>query len=454
MSQPPDLAHAKECRAHSVSLTAIDPEFDGQWQGIAAASDGACYFGSSTHSYRRGAAFFRYDPLAKQLMTLAEDMTTVCGEDLTQTPPQGKIHSPIVEADGWVYFTTHLANYWEEARSAYPGAHVVGYELATGRFRDFGVVRPRFSIYSAINVDPVRQRLYVFSVPFAAEDVENDACHLYEIDIASGAKRDLGKVNQRGQSASFWFFVDQQGDCWFTLWSKRGHYPEGGHGNLYRLAGDTGQIERLDDVLPDCRLAPGGAPVLEEWRAYRGWTWAAALPGAARCAFTMGNGAGEDERLWLFDPRRSMVDGEAFHAAGYLGPTFLPVALGSNRVFYIQRGDLASARGWSAEAERDKDPDVVGWPEDLHLKSISLDPTHQGVTIDHGKIVDQDGRLPRHIDSLAADPEGRVYMVGSWHLLPGEPGTRQMVWDRPTREFQVMKRAQRFACADLSADLR
>jgi sugar lactone lactonase YvrE len=435
-----------------VSLNKIEPEYDGQWQGIMAASDGACYFGSSTHSYRHGAGFFRFDPVSKQLTVLAEDMTVVCGEDLTRTPPQGKIHSPIVESDGWLYFTTHLSNYWEEAKNAFTGAHVIGYEMATGRFRDFGIVRPRYTVYSAINVDPIGKKLYVFSVPFASEDVKSGGCHLYKVDVPTGEKQDLGRVVQKGQGASFWFFVDQKGDCWFTIWRKHGIYPEGGQGNLYRVLADTGKIERYDNVLPDCRLAPNGEPVPEDQLIDRSWTWAEALPGRARCLFTMGRLAGEDERLWIFDPSKNIEAGEAFQPVGFVGPTFLPVALGKDRVFYIQRGDLVSERGWSAEGERDKDP-ATAPPEDLHLKSISLDPKAHGAVIDHGEIVDQDGRTPRHIDSLAADQEGRVYMVGSWHILSGEQGTRQMVWDKPTREFHAMKRGQYFACADVSQDL-
>jgi hypothetical protein len=71
---------------------------------------------------------------------------------------------------------------------------------------------------------------------------------------------------------------------------------------------------------------------------------------------------------------------------------------------------------------------------------------------DHGAIVDQDGRTPRHIDSLAADQTGRVYMVGSWHLLPGDQGTQQIDLANP-KEFRLMKRGQFFACADVSKDL-
>ena len=448
-----DLSTQKVCHAYSIALNEIEPDYDGQWQGITVASDGNCYFGSSTHSHRHGVGFYRFDPRTRELTTLAKDMTLVCGEDPTKTPPQGKIHSPIVECDGWLYFTTHLSNYWDEAKDTYTGAHVLGYELATGSFRDLGIVRPRFTVYSAINVDPVRKKLYAHSVPMAEEDRANDGCHIYRIDIPTGEMQDLGKVIQKSWGACFWFYVDHEGNCWFTEWHRGGIFPEGGHGNLYRVAADSDRIERYDGVLPQCALWPDGELLPEEDQLDRSWSWAQALPGRERCLFAMGHLSGEDERLWIFDPSKDLQTGEAFERVGYIGPTFLPVALGVNHVYYIQRGDLVSYRGYSGEAEREKDPDVYGKTDDYHLKSISLLPEDKGAVIDHGLIVDQKGRTARMIDSLAADQEGRVYSVGSWHILPGDQPTLQYDWEKPVKEFEVTKRGQFFACCDVSQDI-
>lgn len=453
MSQmEPNLSIQKACKAYSVALNEIKSDYDGQWQGITVASDGNCYFGSSTHSYRQGAGFFRFDPRTRQLAILADDMTTICGEDMTKTPSQGKIHSPIVEHDGWLYFTTHLSNYWKEAIDHYTGAHVIGYELATGRFRDFGIVRPRFSIYSFINVDPARQALYVFSVPFADEDKQNEGCRIYHIDIPTGRIQALSEPAGRGRNASFWSFVDIDGNCWFTLWGAHGRFSAGGCGNLYRMSAISGQIERFEDVLPEARLWPDGRRRPEEDQADRSWTWAQPLPGRERCLFVMGMGGSDDERLWVFDPCKPIATGAAFQPVGFVGPVFLALALGKDRVFYIQRGDLLSHRGYSGEEKRDEDPDLVGKKEDYHLKSISLAPGTYGQVTDHGAIVDQMGRAPRHIDALAADQQGRVYMVGSWHVLPGDQPTMQIDLENP-REFQRMKRGQFFACCNVSQDI-
>lgn len=442
----------KVCPAYSIALNNIEPDYDGQWQGITVASDGNCYFASSTHSPRHGAGFFRFDPQTRELKVLAEDITLICNEDPAKTGPQGKVHSPIVECDGWLYFTTHLSNYWDEAKDAYRGAHVLGYELKTGQFRDFGVVHPRFTIYSAIGVDPARKKLYVHSVPMAKDDQENDGCHIYRIDIKSGKMDDLGKVVQKGWGAAFWFYVDADGNCWLSEWSRRGTFPEGGRGNLYRVAADSGKIERFDNVLPPAALWPDGQLQPEDQQVQRSWSWAAALPGRKQCLFTMGYGAGNDERLWLFDPSKDPKEPAAFQAVGYVGPTFLPMALAGDRVYYIQRGDLVSHRGYSGEAQRDKDPGQSKH-DDFHLKSISLRPEDHGAVIDHGLIVDQFGRTPRMIDSLAADEHGRVYCVGSWRILPGDQPTLQYDWTKPVKDFRPTHRAQFFAAFDVSKDL-
>ena len=53
---------------------------------------------------------------------LAEDLTTICGED-PYTYPQGSLHSDIVELTGWIYFSTHFS-------SDLPGAYAIVDRLA------------------------------------------------------------------------------------------------------------------------------------------------------------------------------------------------------------------------------------------------------------------------------------------------------------------------------------
>lgn len=440
----------KVCNVTSISMNKICREWDGQWQGMTVASDGACYFSSSTHSAAHGAGFHKYDPKTKHHTVLAEDMTVLCGEEKTLAQ-QGKIHSPVVECDGWLYFATHLSNYWKEGIERYPGAHVVGYEMSTGKFRDMGIVRPRYSVYSAINADPGRKKLYVLSVPFSESDIQSDGTHLYSIDIATGKKEDLGIVAEKKRGASFWFYVDHTGNCWFTLWKLHGNY-DNDHGNLYCYRPGKKGIEIYKDVLPQGKRIDGKPIDDEKLKSQRAWTWAKELPGREKCLFTMGIWGGGDERLWMFDPSKNIGSGDAFEEIAPIGSTFLQVALGGNRLYFIQYADLQHERDSVAEFARDRDPEITGYNESLHLRSVSIEKGSAHIISDHGKIVDQDGRAARFINSMAADDKGNVYMYGSWYVKSLKEASFQILFSEYPGEniYKLMKRGEFFAVADLS----
>jgi hypothetical protein len=450
-NQAPDVQKTqvkeKELKVYSVSMNKICKEWDGQWQGITVASDGNCYFSSSTHSKSHGAGFHKFNPETYEHTMLAEDMTIVCGEGSTSSQ-QGKIHSPVVESDGWLYFTTHLSNYWKEGIEQYTGAHVMGYELATGKFRDFGIVKPRYSIYSAINVDPVRKKLYVFVVPFLPELYESDGCHLYSIDIPSGEMKDLGLVVEKRRAASFWFYVDNNGNVWFSLWKKHYSY-ENDNGNLYVYRPETDKIETYFDVLPEGQLIDG-TPVDDKFNlSQRSWTWIQPLPDRKKCYFTMGTLGGGDERLWLFDPSKSLETGEAFEPVASIGSNYFQTAVGGNRLYFVQYADLQDERVLFSEDEREIDPSSKEYIErKLHMRSISLEEgaDHNAIT-DHGEIIDQDGRAARMIMSMAADDKGRVYVYGSWHVNAFREATLQyLLFEYPNGDlYRLLKRGEFFA---------
>jgi hypothetical protein len=426
------------CSVRSIPLNKYVRYFDGQWQGMIAASDGACYFGASTHSPQHGSSFFKFEPASQKLTMLAEDMTLICGDDRTKTPPQGKIHSPIVELNGWLYFTTHLSNYWDAAMDKYKGAHVIGYELSTGNFKDFGIVRTRYTVYSAINVDRKHGKLYVFAVPFARADVEGDGSHLYQIDIETGEKVDLGLVGQKERGCCLWFFVDERGNCWFTLWKN--HWPlSWDHGDLYQFDVDARAIKCYKNVLPAGKLAPDGAAAPARLNTERSWSWAEALPDNRKCLFTTGCLGGGDEQLWIFDPQKDIETGDAFQPLAYIGSTFLGNAFDrQDRVYFVQYKNLEDARSYWAEAVRDYPREDIEFDDALHLRSIGLDPTGDQDVTDHGRIVDGENRRVTMIESLAADNKGNVYMHGTWDSLTAEESSHQYVWSELTEYYDEM----------------
>ena len=447
-AEQPDTEAMKN-KVYSISMNKICKEWDGQWQGMAVASDGNCYFGSSTHAKSHGAGFHKFDPRTYRHTMLVEDMTYQCGE---QDLPfqQGKIHSPIVECDGWLYFCTHLSNYWKEGIEAYPGAHVFGYEMATGEFRDFGIVKERYSIYSAIAVDPVLKKLYVFSVPFVPELYKEDGCHLMSIDIATGEKKDCGKVVDGRLGASFWFFVDKDSNVWFTLW-KRNYVYENDFGNLYCYNPEADSIKVYDNVLPMGQLIDE-TPVSEARNEQRAWTWLSPFPGRDKCYFIQGTLGGGDERLWIFDPSKDIVSGEAFEPVAYIGSSYFETAEGGDRLYFCQYEDLEDARTLFSEDEREVDPDSEGYVDRrIHLRSISLtdEGLHREIK-DHGPLVDQDGRPALMIMSMAADADGHVFVYGSWRPNSFKEATLQyLLFEYPNGDlYRLLKRGEFFAVID------
>lgn len=447
-AEQPDTEAMKN-KVYSISMNKICKEWDGQWQGMAVASDGNCYFGSSTHAKSHGAGFHKFDPRTYRHTMIVEDMTYQCGE---QDLPfqQGKIHSPIVECDGWLYFCTHLSNYWKEGIEAYPGAHVFGYEMATGEFRDFGIVKPRYSIYSAIAVDPVLKKLYVFSVPFVPELYKEDGCHLMSIDIATGEKKDCGKVVDGRLGASFWFFVDKDSNVWFTLW-KRNYSYENDFGNLYCYNPEADSITTYDNVLPKGQLIDG-TPVSEARNEQRAWTWLSPFPGRDKCYFIQGTLGGGDERLWIFDPSKDIVSGEAFEPVAYIGSSYFETAVGGDRLYFCQYEDLEDARTIFSEDEREIDPASPEYVErKIHLRSISLAEGGLNREIkDHGPLVDQDGHAALMIMSMAADNDGHVFVYGSWRPNSFKEATLQyLLFEYPNGDlYRLLKRGEFFAVVD------
>jgi hypothetical protein len=304
----------------------------------------------------------------------------------------------------------------------------------------------------------------VFVVPFLDELVEADGSHLYSVDIETGEMKDLGLVAEKRSAASKTFFIDHEGNCWFTLWKRNQHlhddentgtyqpYYENDNGNLYCYRPALDKIETYYDVLPYGELIDGTPVTEESYRKERAWTWSDVLPGSGnkKCLFTMGTWGGGDERLWIFDPSKDIESGEAFQPIAYIGSTFLHTALGGDRVYFVQYEDLEDERTTGAEFERESDPDVVGYDESLHLRSVSITGGIDQKVTDHGKIIDQDGRALRFTNSLAADDKGRVYINGSFYVnSPKEASFQILFYTHPGEGlYKLVKRGEFFAVFD------
>jgi hypothetical protein len=126
-------------------------------------------------------------------------------------------------------------------------------------------------------------------------------------------------------------------------------------------------------------------------------------------------------------------------------------------VYYVQLNDNVYSREYDPEYYRDIPADKNGYhPHNLHLRSVALDPNDPHPFIDHGRIIDQDGRTPAMISSLAADDKGNVYFDGGWLVKPGDqPSLRYMHQQGAIKRgnlFETLKRGEFFAWVNVSKD--
>ena len=161
--------------------------------------------------------------------------------------------------------------------------------------------------------------------------------------------------------------------------------------------------------------------------------------------------------MYMKNPKRVAVfidNGKAFQPIAYIGSTFFETALGGERVYFVQYNDLEIQRTQTAELNRENDPDVVGYDDYLHLRSVSIGPDSDYTITDHGAIIDQEGRTPRMINSMTADDKGRVYMTGSWYINSYRQASLQVLfYDHPgERMYELVKRGEFFAVAETEGE--
>ncbi len=386
-----------------------NPVYDGQWQGVKYASDGNLYFGSSSHDARHGAGFFKFDPRTGKLTMLTEDLTKVVGEN-PLTTPQGKLHSDILESNGWLYFATYFGNeggYY----SQYSGSHIIGYNLASGQFKDFGIAKANYTIYSAIGMDPTGRYIY----GFWTGRLDGQGSYLYRLDIQTGAYTNLGYLG--GPASSFYMFVDQNGFVWFSV--------EYIGGTLFRYNPNTNQIERYNNELPQIYVAGTGSTPSYLGSAtdqsYRRIQWMQPIDGN-RALFTMGYNGG---RLYMLDATKQPGSGAEFSVIKDIGYTDLGLAVAENskRVFYYQRAN----RGCGHQADG-QNQGFCGKPstelKDFHLMSVSYDPATNYAITDHGLLVDQNGRSSWRMPGMDTDGNNKVFGVGDWFTIAGDIGSK------------------------------
>jgi hypothetical protein len=165
------------------------------YNAISVAGDGRVYYVLSTEFVDTGAAMFRFDPATRRIDRIG-DLTEAAGEKDLRTIPQGKSHVSFREANGKLYFSTHVGYYTirdgmetmgdpPPGYKSYPGGHFLAYNLKSGKFENLAIA-PEHEGIITMNMDPARGRLYGITWPTG---------HFLRYDLAARSLKNLGPVS-------------------------------------------------------------------------------------------------------------------------------------------------------------------------------------------------------------------------------------------------------------------
>lgn len=382
------------------------------YNAISSASDGRIYYVLSSERYDVGAQMFCFDPRTKTVRHLA-DITEVCGEKGKNSIVQGKSHVNFVEANGKLYFSTHIGYYsiidgmekmgippagW----TPYPGGHLLAYDLKSGKFDDLAIVPQREGVLT-LNMDVKHGRIFGFTWPSGI---------FFRYDITKRDMKDFGKSCAEGENGKGPTYrtvcrsisvnpVD--GSAWFTT----------SEGNIFRYVAKLDAVEQVqgEDMRKDYfgiydPTSPG----------HMGYNWRQTVWHPVHKAIYGVHG--NSGYLFRFDPyfprmevldritsevskRSGMFDQFSY---GYLGFTMGP---DGHTLHYLTGGPIYE----NGRRVRGKDSTAMGEAkglENLHLVTYDVET---GKYRDQGAIFYTNGQRPLYINSLAVGKDGAVYAL-------------------------------------------
>ncbi len=178
----------------------FDPGFlagDCNYHSLTSASAGILYFTIGTHNDQHSVRIFRFDPATEAVSEVAK-LSDALGQDLTREIPDGKIHTPLIEHDGQLYFGTHTSFYDgnlpnmspADGRAPYSGEHFMRYDLKTGAFEDLAHLQLPNEGIITMAMDRKNETLYGLTWPTGL---------LLSYNLEEGLLHNWGAVQQRGE---------------------------------------------------------------------------------------------------------------------------------------------------------------------------------------------------------------------------------------------------------------
>ena len=382
------------------------------YNGMGVASDGRIYYVLCSALHDVAAQMYSLDPASRQIKHLG-DLSEACGEKDRKVISQGKSHVNFVEANGKLYFATHIGFYSiiegkekmgipPPGFQPYQGGHLLAYDLKTGQFEDLAVAPNREGIIT-MNMDPVRGRIYGLTWPTG---------HFFRYDLTRRELKNLGPFFEKGE--------DGVGTTYRTI--CRSIAVDRGDGSAYFTTGD-GVIHRyrydrdaVADVAGD-NLRKDYFGLYEITSpGHMAYNWRQVFWRAEDKAIYGVHG--NSGYLFRFDPRAEQIEVLARITSlpsqrsgmfdqfsyGYLGFTLGP---DGRTLYYLTGGPIYEGGRRVAGKESTAKGEARG-RENLHLITYDIPAARY---TDHGPIFFENGDRPAYVNSITVGRDGTVYSL-------------------------------------------
>jgi len=382
------------------------------YNGMGTASDGRIYYVLSSELHDVGAQMYSFDPADGRIKHLG-DLSEACGEKGRKAISQGKSHVNFGEANGKLYFATHIGYYSiidgmekmgvpPAGFQPYLGGHLLAFDLKTGQFESLGVAPDREGIIT-FNMDPARGRMYGITWPTG---------YFFRYDLAKREMKNLGKFFEQGENG--------QGPTYRTICRSIAVDPDDGSvyfstgdGTIHRYRYDRDAVEQVagDNLKKDyfgLYEVTSAGHMAYNWRQV---FWRA----EDKAVYGVHGNSGY---LFRFEPRAERVEvlaritSQPSQRAGMFDQFsygYLGFALGPDRrtIYYLTGGPVYEAgRRVAGKAETAKGESKG--VENLHLITYDIPA---GRYTDHGPIFFEKGDRPAYVNSIAVGKDGSVYAL-------------------------------------------
>jgi hypothetical protein len=382
------------------------------YNAMGTASDGKIYYVLSSENIDQGAKMFCFDPKTQQVKEVG-DLTEACGEKGSKAIPQGKSHVNFVEANGKLYFGTHVGVYSSAdgretmgippaGYTGYPGGHLLSYDLKTGKFEDFGIAPGKEGILT-FNMDKKNRRIFAITWPSGI---------FYRYNLDTKDQKSFGKMCAKGE--------DGVGPDYRTV--CRSIAVNQDDGSAY-LTTSEGAILRYDPATDTVKPVEGEDMKKDYFGIYdptspghMGYNWRQTfwrpadgmiygVHGNSGYLFRYNPKAGQIEvldRITSEPSKRSgMFDQFSYGYLGFaLGPdgktiyylTGAPIYVDGKRLAGKSKTAMGEAKGL----------------EDLHLITYDIE---SGKYTDNGAVFYENGQRPLYVNAITVGKDGTVYTL-------------------------------------------